>query len=126
VNHQEEFAIDLTDPKDESGDGSLLKSSGEKVIGVWGVLRKEAMAEDVREDFLDVIREDGGLIVEEGSSLRSSLESERGAGGDGMILPYDGSNSLAKFEKVALQGVGDGNMAGFFLKFAELVETHDW
>ena len=72
------------------------------MVGIGGVFGEEAVAEDVGEDFLDVVWEDGGLIVEECDGLGGALEGEGGAGGDGVVLADDSADGLAEGEEVAL------------------------
>lgn len=81
------------------------------MVGVGGVFGEEAVAEDVREYFLNVVREDGGLVVEEGGGLGRALEGQGGAGGDGVILAEDAADGLTKCEEVALKSIGDGDAA---------------
>ena len=74
----------------------LVEGGLEEGGGVGGVVGEEAVLEDVGEDGLDMVGEDGFLAVEDGVGLCRSLQGEAGPDGDRVVAAGEGADGLAE------------------------------
>jgi len=108
-----------------SGDRGLVQSGVQDGFRIEGVLGEEAVAQDVRVDRLDVVRVHGRLAFQQGEGSSGGLKSERSTNGNGVVLPRQGSGSLAQGQEVALKIFGDGKLSNFFLKSDQVLQWED-
>ena len=94
-------------------------------VGIKGVIGEEAVPQHVGKDCLHVVGVNCRLAVEKCVGAGRSLQGERSAHRNGVVLTCQGSGRLAESEEITLQIFGDWKTGDLFLKGDKILEAQD-